>query len=271
MAKIDIICSTLGRQIDVPEHFSVRTHYNFNRLCYVRHGSTVYTDENGEVTLEEGYVYLLPMKAYSLRPTQGRTFDHFWCHFQWKGFPYDSVLRISPDDDRMYPLYLSLLAQGIERFGKEPDVDHDATEHTVLTSEHPYFSVLSGVLTSFLELYHLTSHHERDADDNLAHIVEYINDHPGEDLSNERLARIAMYNKIYFIQKFTAKYDLSPQKYVLRVRISEAIVMLMNDEKVDDIAYRLGYESPKSFSRAFKREVGISPQHYKILHYYNLR
>lgn len=47
--------------------------------------------------------------------------------------------------------------------------------------------------------------------------------------------------------------------------------MLMNDEKVDDIAYRLGYESPKSFSRAFKREVGISPQHYKILHYYNLR
>ena len=63
MAKIDIICSTLGRQVDVPEHFSVRTHYNFNRLCYVRHGSTVYTDENGEVTLEEGYVYLLPMKA----------------------------------------------------------------------------------------------------------------------------------------------------------------------------------------------------------------
>jgi len=48
-----------------------------------------------------------------------------------------------------------------------------------------------------------------------------------------------------------------------------ALDLIENDDKVIDLAYRYGYETPESFSKAFKRFHGLSPmnlrkQHYKI-------
>ena len=95
---------------------------------------------------------------------------------------------------------------------------------------------------------------QHNSSDDLQVIIDYITFNLDKDLSNENLAKIVMYHKNYFIQKFTEKYAMSPQKFVLKTRISEAIMMLMNDVKIQDIAFRLGYENAKSFSRAFKRK-----------------
>ena len=77
------------------------------------------------------------------------------------------------------------------------------------------------------------------------------------------------YSRAHFIQEFTKAYGISPQKYVVKVRISQAIQMLMNNEKIYNIAYKVGYDNPKSFARAFKRETGISPQKYKEINHLN--
>ena len=46
--------------------------------------------------------------------------------------------------------------------------------------------------------------------------------------------------------------------------ISEAKNMIINGEQqISEIAYRLGFENPPYFSRLFKKEVGMSPKHFK--------
>lgn len=41
----------------------------------------------------------------------------------------------------------------------------------------------------------------------------------------------------------------------------EAAVLMLRDTdlSVSEVAYRVGYDAPEAFSRAFKRETGASP------------
>jgi AraC-like DNA-binding protein len=46
--------------------------------------------------------------------------------------------------------------------------------------------------------------------------------------------------------------------------IAEAKNMLVvGDQSISEIAYRLGFENPPYFSRLFKKEVGMSPKEFK--------
>ena len=53
---------------------------------------------------------------------------------------------------------------------------------------------------------------------------------------------------------------LSPIAYVQQLRIEDAKRRLERDEDaVDEISWRVGYEDPAFFRRLFKRITGISP------------
>ena len=59
------------------------------------------------------------------------------------------------------------------------------------------------------------------------------------------------------IKKYTG---LSPGKYILHYRLSKAMVLLSNTEyTIGEIAYQTGFSSQNNFSRAFRRECGLSP------------
>jgi len=60
-------------------------------------------------------------------------------------------------------------------------------------------------------------------------------------------------------------YGMSAMEKVARLRMDRATQMLHDpNAKVASIAYELGYDSPYSFSRAFKRIVGVSPLQYRM-------
>ena len=53
-------------------------------------------------------------------------------------------------------------------------------------------------------------------------------------------------------------------RYIRQVRIHQACVLLMNtDNTVSEVSEACGFDSVYSFSRAFKREVGVSPSIYR--------
>ncbi len=45
-----------------------------------------------------------------------------------------------------------------------------------------------------------------------------------------------------------------------------ARLLAQSDLPVEDIAYQVGYGSAQSFSRAFRRQYGLSPREYRRLH-----
>lgn len=67
-----------------------------------------------------------------------------------------------------------------------------------------------------------------------------------------------------FKRRFTKATGHAPLDYVQRVRIEEAKRRLeRNDDAVDDIGWRVGYEEPAFFRRLFKRITGLSPSRYR--------
>jgi AraC-like DNA-binding protein len=63
------------------------------------------------------------------------------------------------------------------------------------------------------------------------------------------------------INQFTG---LTPCKLVLSYRIQIAQQLLLNNSfNISEVAYRIGFNDPRYFSRCFRNEVGISPKKYR--------
>lgn len=67
-----------------------------------------------------------------------------------------------------------------------------------------------------------------------------------------------------FRKIFRARMGLSPGDYRIRRRMDRARELLVaRGESIKEIAYELGYPNASVFSLQFKREIGVSPEHYR--------
>ncbi|WP_374992061.1 helix-turn-helix domain-containing protein [Paenibacillus sp. LHD-38] len=57
---------------------------------------------------------------------------------------------------------------------------------------------------------------------------------------------------------------MSPMKFVQQLRMNEAaLLMKQTDYKLAEIAQSVGYPDLFSFSKAFKKQLGVSPNTYR--------
>jgi len=86
----------------------------------------------------------------------------------------------------------------------------------------------------------------------------------GGDWTVAKLSASAGMSRARFSQLFLERLGESPMRYVQRSRLLEAARLLRSSTlNLADIAERVGYTDPTSFSRAFKREYGQSPREYR--------
>ncbi|MEM9332163.1 MAG: AraC family transcriptional regulator [Pseudomonadota bacterium] len=65
-------------------------------------------------------------------------------------------------------------------------------------------------------------------------------------------------------KRFKIELGLTPISWLRKARMSKAAKLLRQSNKaVEDVAARVGYENPESFSTIFKREIGLSPNNYR--------
>jgi AraC-like DNA-binding protein len=57
----------------------------------------------------------------------------------------------------------------------------------------------------------------------------------------------------------------TPMEFIRSIRLNHAVNMLLDSNNCDitEIAYTVGYNNPKYFSRCFKNKFGLSPTEYK--------
>lgn len=95
-------------------------------------------------------------------------------------------------------------------------------------------------------------------------ICQYIQDHVGEDLSLVKLAEIHYFNPTYLSRFFKQEMGMNISEYIDQYRVIKAKELFANGElKVREIANLVGYESSHSFTRFFKRAIGMTPQEYR--------
>ena len=90
--------------------------------------------------------------------------------------------------------------------------------------------------------------------------ISYIEDNITEELTIEDTAKQAMISPFYFQKGFSMMCGYTVMEYIRNRRLALAGGELATtDAKVIDIALKYGYDSPDSFSKAFTRFHGISP------------
>ncbi len=106
----------------------------------------------------------------------------------------------------------------------------------------------------------MTNNHDR-----YHRVFEYIDKHLDEVLNVDVLSQIACLSKFHFHRQFSALYGIGVGAYIRLVRLKRASYQLSfrDNQKVVEIAFIAGYESPEAFSNAFTRTMGQSPSAFR--------
>lgn len=81
-----------------------------------------------------------------------------------------------------------------------------------------------------------------------------------KELTIESIARAANSSVFHFQRTFSILTDITVSDYIRRRRLTLAAQELINtDQKIIDIAFKYGYETPESFTKAFRKQHHISP------------
>jgi AraC-like DNA-binding protein len=92
----------------------------------------------------------------------------------------------------------------------------------------------------------------------------FIQEHLDEELSLERLARVAHFSPYHFHRIFRALVGEGVNEHVRRLRLESAAVDLKNTGRtVLEIALDAGYGTHEAFTRAFRQMFGVSPSQYR--------
>jgi signal transduction histidine kinase/DNA-binding LacI/PurR family transcriptional regulator/AraC-like DNA-binding protein len=94
--------------------------------------------------------------------------------------------------------------------------------------------------------------------------MAYIHEHYGESIGREDVAQHVGVSEGYLSRCFTQETGLSLIHYLTRFRIQQAKQLLTSgDLSITEIALKVGFSDGNYFSRAFRREVGVSPLSYR--------
>lgn len=101
-------------------------------------------------------------------------------------------------------------------------------------------------------------------DDAIRSIQEWIDEHYAEDFSLAWLAEEKAMSPRTLIRRFKSATGESPLAYLQTVRIEMAKRLLETSKQtIAEITQNIGYEDVSSFSKMFKRKVGLSPREYR--------
>ena len=98
----------------------------------------------------------------------------------------------------------------------------------------------------------------------LTQILDYIHEHYNEKISFKELAKTIGISNFYLSHMFKRHLNISAYDYLKRLRLENSRKMLIETTKnINRIASDTGYENSTNFSKAFRKEYGISPLQYR--------
>lgn len=91
-----------------------------------------------------------------------------------------------------------------------------------------------------------------------------LREYSRSDFSCRKLSDAAGMSEVHFRRLFTGVFGVTPSQYLTAVRVREAKALLSSGScTITEIAERVGYSSVYYFSRAFRRECGVTPSDFR--------
>ena len=95
--------------------------------------------------------------------------------------------------------------------------------------------------------------------------LDYIRMNYHNEISLEEIARQVGLSKYYFSHLFSNEIGENFSSYLSQYRLNRASQLLLENNKVNisEIAYKVGFNDPNYFARAFKEKFDLSPSKYR--------
>ena len=94
--------------------------------------------------------------------------------------------------------------------------------------------------------------------------LDYIKEHYAQDVTLEQLAQSANVSKAECLRCFHQTMDMTPYKYLMEYRLSQAAELLKKTDKpVGEIAASVGFRQVSHFGKCFREKTRLSPRDYR--------
>ena len=229
------------------------------QLLYVAGGKAHFTLAQGEITLKEGEAFIYPPNqpqryAYYLHEKP----DIYWLHFT--GDKAQALLEKAglPAFAPFCPGFHSNMTLLFDRIIRELQQNGLYGKELASFYAQALFYLMSRGVSEKAS--------QRDAaGPEILKAVEWMHRHPEESSPMSEYAKRANMSLSTFIRRFRSHTGVPPQRYITRLRMTNARELMDSTTlPITDIARLVGYDNPLYFSRMFKKETGISPRGYRL-------
>lgn len=101
----------------------------------------------------------------------------------------------------------------------------------------------------------------------MAVVMEHMDRHYREPVTSRQLAALAHLSLSQFERRFKALFQITPMRYLIRLRLNKACQMLTGSSlKITEIAVQCGFYDHSHFVRQFTAVFGIPPSSYRRQH-----
>ncbi len=101
-------------------------------------------------------------------------------------------------------------------------------------------------------------------DDDVQRAIDYLQEHYGNKIKVEDIAKHLGLNERTFLRKFKKATGFLPTAYLQNLRIEKAKEMLiLSDQKFEAITHRVGYNNVSTFRNLFRKSTGLNPKNYR--------
>ncbi len=99
----------------------------------------------------------------------------------------------------------------------------------------------------------------------LATVADHLKIHFREKLDVPFLAKLAHMSVRQFERKFRATFQMTPQEYMIRMRVIEACDLLVRtNQPVTTVALDAGFYDHSDFARQFRKHMGQTASQYRL-------
>ena len=177
--------------------------------------------------------------------------DHLFIHFNF-GFQYD----------HLQPAIFEFIVDHVLRDTIDKIRQDIIEEHRFLSFKQSL--QIHTLITKLVNRIPSNCWNEKTTDNRVLKVIDYIDQHFAETLSNNRLAVKAAMAPNSFLRLFKSVTGSTLQQFVQQKRVEKAILMMHNQEStIDQIAEQCGFSDRQHFSKVFKRIVKLPPAQYR--------
>lgn len=259
---VDIYLSTCGVQNCIPDHFFGPGRRDEYIIHFVYEGNGIYETGGNTYHLSKGdFFVILPDTEVYYKADESRPWDYLWIGFQ--GAKAATYLKNAGIDSTHLTGHYANTAY-ILSCVQQMMLARTLTYHNELRRQ----AALLQILAALMEIHHETLSDEERNDYPyrvyLQQALDYMNVHMKENIKISDIAAYIGIDRSYLSNIFKNTLEISPQEYLLTLRMNHAAELLKNtDKKVSTIASEVGYNNPLTFTRMFKQVNGMSPTEWR--------